>query len=639
MALGLLCAGMLCTGCGDVSPGQAPSGGGELLTGTEGETAEAAETTEPAETAESAETGAEAGDITAASGQDWTVAAHTEPRDLTDDEIAELQRYINEPGSYGFLLSLYDRPEQIDAEEVFYTGAGLNMLPLSEEEKEEYLEAADLDYTEDNILRLTAEQVNGLLVYRTGISYKDLENKPDWIYLQDYDAYYQLRGVEDSNICRYDLLDGYAAGGYYTIHYRLERAVTDSAEHVPVYEAVLKKNGDTFRFCCNCLWFQKDLLPQTSCEAAMSPDMGETFFCTYAPDTRVDAGADVSFCLVRGREEVIPLQGTSEGNIRKDAVFAQVEAFTVEDLDGDSLTDILTVCRYEKRENYRGREDGREVRFYRGNRDGVPTLDPQTGSRLEQKVEDLNLTNLRAALRGEPAAEQKAEQPREEPASDPEESGNQKAGGRESYAGSETSGAGAASSEAGAASASSAGTSAGTSAGGAGGQEAAWKDLYLKQLDRMDMDSYKGFALLYINDNRVPELAAVGYTPMQGIVIFSCLDGKVTEQRVSLNFSYMERENLLYSNYSLEGVSSDVIYRFSGGALSPLFRGEYGNMRGAAPILDAEGKPVYTYVWENTPADAVEYASMLGFHYDKGRAKTIGNDLMDAEKIRAALEK
>ena len=61
-------------------------------------------------------------------------------RKLSEEECKELQNYINDIGNYGFLLSVYEKPQDLNAEQVFFTGAGLELMTPSEEEREAYME-------------------------------------------------------------------------------------------------------------------------------------------------------------------------------------------------------------------------------------------------------------------------------------------------------------------------------------------------------------------------------------------------------------------------------------------------------------------------------------------------------------------
>ena len=60
---------------------------------------------------------------------------------LGKEEITFFTGFIQDNENYGFLLSEYDKPEDVNLDEVFYNGAGIGeSLPLEEESI--YLEAA-----------------------------------------------------------------------------------------------------------------------------------------------------------------------------------------------------------------------------------------------------------------------------------------------------------------------------------------------------------------------------------------------------------------------------------------------------------------------------------------------------------------
>lgn len=56
---------------------------------------------------------------------------------LTEEELAQWTNYVNSRENNAFLLSYYDEPKQIDLNELFYSGCGLNMEDLTEKEVQE----------------------------------------------------------------------------------------------------------------------------------------------------------------------------------------------------------------------------------------------------------------------------------------------------------------------------------------------------------------------------------------------------------------------------------------------------------------------------------------------------------------------
>ena len=60
-------------------------------------------------------------------------------------------------------MSDYGSPEYINLNEVFYSGAGLEQSPLTEEEREVYLKTVGQPELYTDLVRLGTEQMNGFL--------------------------------------------------------------------------------------------------------------------------------------------------------------------------------------------------------------------------------------------------------------------------------------------------------------------------------------------------------------------------------------------------------------------------------------------------------------------------------------------
>ena len=76
----------------------------------------------------------EVSEILTESGED---AAVEQAKKLTEEECVQIEQFLGDVGSIGFLLSVYERPEDLDAEQVFMIGAGLPVTEVTEEEVEE----------------------------------------------------------------------------------------------------------------------------------------------------------------------------------------------------------------------------------------------------------------------------------------------------------------------------------------------------------------------------------------------------------------------------------------------------------------------------------------------------------------------
>ena len=111
------------TGCGDE---EAPGG----VTDVTGALFLSEETQES-----DAENGPE-GYLSGIAGAETDQGLTAKAREITEEEKSGFEAFLNEPGNYGFLLSVYERPQELDAEQVFFTGAGLTLKPVTDEERE-----------------------------------------------------------------------------------------------------------------------------------------------------------------------------------------------------------------------------------------------------------------------------------------------------------------------------------------------------------------------------------------------------------------------------------------------------------------------------------------------------------------------
>ncbi|MCR5810370.1 MAG: hypothetical protein K6G34_03035 [Lachnospiraceae bacterium] len=514
------------------------------------------ETEEPAKTS-SGETAATAPVSEIAASQEQGNAQKA--RKLSDEECRQLQEYINDVGNYGFLLSVYEKPQDLNAEQVFFTGAGLDLMTPTEEEREAYMEETGEEDTV-NLFGMGAQQVSDYLQYKAGVSLDELTHQPGWTYLEDYDTYYQCHGDEETNICEFEVTDAAVQGDYYRVHYRARRYAGDlDGWHIPVYEAILKRNGDNYRFCANRLWLEKDLLLAPYCEVE-TEGFGKVKFCAYKPDRDASENADVDFCFVKDSDVLCRLDGMDSRNIRKDMIFQGVTAVDLGDYDGDGMKEIVTICEYEI--TGEGRPDGREARFYRFDEDAIPHLDAELTGKINSSVTEMTLSGIAHFVKTGADRE--------------------KFGGR--------------------------------------------MEAYAAEVAEADPDSYDRFALIYVNDDRFPELLEWGTSVDKGAKIVFYRDGGLQETKVSSAFSYLNKENLLLSRSGTGNLFTDQIYVYTGSRFEVYQSGTFGTTDAAVTAYTKAGKPEYNYKWEGSTVSEAGYHDALVFIYDE-------EDAIDATKI------
>lgn len=166
-------------------------------------------------------------------------------RALTADELKDCEAYFSQQENYGFLLSDYRTPEDINLDELLYSGAGMEQRALTEEERQAFLKAAGQTELMTDLTHLTAAQIDTFLTQKMGITLKQVRNDFSWIYLPEYDCYYSEHG--DTNIRSFFCTKGELDGDTYKIwclsdgysQFNLESIVT------------LKKTSDGLRYLSN----------------------------------------------------------------------------------------------------------------------------------------------------------------------------------------------------------------------------------------------------------------------------------------------------------------------------------------------------------------------------------------------------
>ena len=519
---------IILTGCGQEEASGGVTDVTDALFLSENE-AEESESMSSGETGTTAGTTAPVSEIAASQEQGKSRKA----RKLTDEECRELQNYINDTGSYGFLLSVYEKPQDLDAEQVFFTGAGLELITPTAEEREAYREITGGAETV-NLFGISAQQATDYLQYKAGVSLDELTHKPDWIYLEDYDTYYQCHGDEETNICEYEVTDAAVQGDYYRVHYRVRRYAPD---------------------------LDGGLLLGPYCEVE-TEKFGKVKFCAYKPDNNASEKADVDFFFIRDSEILCRLGGMDSRNIRTDRIFRDVDEVDLGDYDGDGRSEIVTICEYEITKEGNGRQDGREARIYRFDEDGNPRLDKELTARINSSVSELSLSGIAHYV--------KTGKDRE------------KFGGR--------------------------------------------FEAYAAEAAEADPDSYNKFALIYVNDDRFPELLELGTSADKGAKIVFYRDGVLQETKVSSTFSYLNKENLLLNRSGTGNLFTDQIYVYTGSRFEAYQSGVFGTMDAAVTAYTKSGKPEYSYKWEGSTVSEAGYHDAIGFIYDE-------KDAIDPTKI------
>lgn len=130
-------------------------------------------------------------------------------RQLTEAELQEYTEWIQDKSNYGFLLSDWQNPTQINLFEVFYSGAG-----ISHEGTEEQIQAFLNRYGQEELYTdfwvIDKADMNAFLLEKVGLTYDELLMKGneslEGIYYPETDCFCLEAG--DTNYCMFTCTDG-----------------------------------------------------------------------------------------------------------------------------------------------------------------------------------------------------------------------------------------------------------------------------------------------------------------------------------------------------------------------------------------------------------------------------------------------
>lgn len=323
-------------------------------------------------------------------------------RSLTEEELQAFTDYINEGDNYGFLLSVYDTPADIDLNQVFYNGAGIAEKPLGEDEAKEYLAVTGQEEIYTDITRIEPEKMEAFLLEKTGLTYEEMNHPLDWTYLSKYDIYCAEHG--DTNYQAFNCVAGSTADEEtFSLRFLPDMSYLGgdmvSGYYQPDYELVVKKNGDGYRFLSNRIVTEEGQIKEQTFPVTVA-EYGDVTFASYEPDYDLNPQADVTFILLGGEGEIIQtLSGVYDNNIRAvTESYEGVEAVSFPDYNGDGYLDAITITNYSYIQGPDAGGGFAEVRVYSGSEYGYFYYEKEISDIINAELESPTVSQVRDLL-------------------------------------------------------------------------------------------------------------------------------------------------------------------------------------------------------------------------------------------------
>lgn len=130
------------------------------------------------------------------------------------------------------------------------------------------------------------------------------------------------------------------------------------------------------------------------------------------------------------------------------------------------------------------------------------------------------------------------------------------------------------------------------------------------------------FALVYIDNDDIPELIIDGMSMADGTEVVTYHDGRIEREGFGgLGIYYLERQGKIYSGYGSMDSYGDEIYEIQNGKFVQTAAGDYGAEDNTNVQIDTEGNPIYRYRWNGTEVTKEEYELLLAAAFDRSAAK------------------
>lgn len=348
MVASLAASAIFMTGCNSTAENTAGSQESDVTDSATDESSDSGDastalTSEDASAADASTEGDSSVDADAESDLDSSSDASTEASSeetgdpLTAAELNTFNKMINAEDGYGFLLSSYSSPEDINWNEVLYAGAGIDETgEYAEGEEDAILAALEIGEMYTDVTRITSDKLEEFVEAKTGTSYADANNKLDWIYLSDYDTYYNMHG--DTNYCQFTVESGYRNDDVITLRVVPAGYDGETVASTPgsAFELTLTETADgNYLYTSNRLLWEEGALSDIV-ETELTEYEGTSYFVAY-PTT---VGTSISMKIINSDEikDILSTYAYEENPI------TSVKDIDFIDYNCDGFTDIILLA-------------------------------------------------------------------------------------------------------------------------------------------------------------------------------------------------------------------------------------------------------------------------------------------------------
>ena len=146
-----------------------------------------------------------------------------------------------------------------------------------------------------------------------------------------------------------------------------------------------------------------------------------------------------------------------------------------------------------------------------------------------------------------------------------------------------------------------------------------WKHLYSEYLETLSESEFPEGVLIYVNNDKIPELFLQGNCSATGNLLLTIYNGKVYKNNMDGVFMYLSKKNRYYITGGNMDVYYDLVGKLEKGNMVNIAEGHYGAEDNANVKFDKNSESIYKYFWNNKKVSEKEYKKKLNHALGKKR--------------------
>ena len=260
---------------------------------------------------------------------------------LSDEELEQLREYFSNIENYGFTLSSYETPTDINWIDVFECGAGIKDCDYSKDALNQYFSTSDSDYSQlyipelddyEGLKALSGKDVKAFVESKTGITDFDISILNNFYYIESEDVLFSFVDpfiYEDNITCVAGAKNGNTVQVViqFSEDGRYDRRIT------------LEETGDSanpYHFCSNRQLWEKSADDIIVVE---DQETGEKLACSVNNKSK-------GVVLKPVRNNVVCSYAKALINETDSREFSSIREVVLRDVDGDGLSDTIAILTF-----------------------------------------------------------------------------------------------------------------------------------------------------------------------------------------------------------------------------------------------------------------------------------------------------